>query len=292
MLALPVITIASGRHLGAALSPRRASISLGADPDCDLVLCDHGLAPCHARLRASPGGGVVVRAEDGPVEAVGLGRIEPGFEAELARGCEIEAGGARLRLGEPPVPPKSMRIGGPIAATLLAATLAAIPGALSGGGPAAPPRAAQVRGPVAAPAPRPARRDAMEALRARLAGEDLAGLDLTTSNGAIALGGHVAEDEAERLDAVLAWFDRSHPSAVLLTDGLTVGGPPAPPPEPPAIESVWHVGTEPWLVVDGAPLRAGETTLDGWALEAIEPGHAVFFHDGRRWRVHYAADAP
>ena len=289
---LPVITVAAGRHAGAALAPRAASITLGADPACDLVLCDAGLAARHARLSASAGG-VVVRAEGGAVEAVGLGRIEPGFEAELAHGCEIEVGGARLTLGVPVPRRAPARVGGPVAAALMAVALAAIPGTLSGSNQAVPPRAAQMRAPAAVPTPRPTRHETpVDALRSRLAEAEMPGVELATSDEAVMLSGRVAEEDVDRLDAALAWFDRTHPGTVLLTDGLTIGGPPAPPPEPPAIQSAWHVGAEPWLVVDGAPLRVGETAPGGWTLEAIETGHAIFAHAGRRWRVHYAADAP
>lgn len=50
------LRIFSGIHAGAraALAPGR--LLLGADPDCDLILCDPGVAPRHAELRSDDSG--------------------------------------------------------------------------------------------------------------------------------------------------------------------------------------------------------------------------------------------
>ncbi len=286
-----VFRVEAGTHAGATVTSSRATLTVGAALDNDVVLIGDNLAQHHGRLGLADSWPPRVRLEalDGPVEIPGGRMLQQGHVIDLPLPLSFRMGTAECSVSGRREPASLMRKSAPLAALVLA--LLIVPPVLSGlfSGVSGLFSSSPVPGPAvtttngSSPTDPAATQRWQEQLTNRLRMAGLAGqVSIERGGGGnIVAVGEVDETATEKWRDVLKWYDAQGSGPLLVNNVVRTGGQTA----LPGIRTVWLDANPQVVLANGQSAGVGETITGGWKIEAIERAGIVLSREGRTARI-------
>lgn len=311
------LKVVGGIHRGARVPVPDQSITLGSGDLCDVMLVDDDVTDTHCTIALNPKGCRIV-ACDAPVNLVGMGELEAGFQTDLALPVEFEIGNARLKLFSPtPLPPPRRRAAAKVPVFLaIAAALCFLPFSglytnqteVGGADPAPIPDrtlaktttedpqqtdqlAEQQEKPTKSAQASVVSQMSLEEIKSKLSAQlnerGLGDVDVQVGATELRAAGILPDTSYAAWNGVLDWFDSTYSDIVLIAEGISfrpkeIGHPPHP-----FIQSVWLIG-KPYVVVKGNRVYPGDSLESGWLLNQVEKTHSEFSFGDHKVRVRYA----
>lgn len=279
--------VTSGGQRGASVSLGDEVLTLGAAPDCDILLLADEVGDATATLTPDADGFLEV---SGQLVQIGGRRLKPGATERLGCHVPMKLGRAHLMIAgsldeadrvRKQRERRATQLGW--AASIAVAVCATGAVALTGGvGMKTADGAAQRMSPQ-----RPAAESflpllASNDLQARLAENGLASLIVSPNRdaGTVVVQGGLRPSERNRWDDVRKWFDATYGASVQLearlsadSDAVTL---------PFAVHSIWMLPYPRVTLHDGSQSRIGDMLPGGWHLDAIGENVVEISRNGER----------
>ena len=279
------IDVLSGAHRGVSQRAESGTITIGRDPNCDLILFADPIEARHVAIapKSSFGSSVVIRALDGSVVLDNGTTLEPGQYAEGQMPLDLSVAGTHVTISRTVNPHEFAR---PVMAVAVAlALIIAGPNLVDTAFSSVTRTTAPA--PVTAPAdttlltastPTAAETQAVvELFRDRVRNAGLGHLVEVSEggDGTILASGEIGRENGREWRRVLRWFD-GVPAAPGFVNAVRVGKAPV----MPEIASVWLLGEPEITLASGEKLREGDSARGGWTVKVISEDGVILSRNG------------
>ena len=278
------VDVLSGVHAGVSQRVDGGAITIGASPDCDLILFADDVGARHVTVapRSNWSSAVAIKAVDGPVILDSGERLEPGQWAEGQMPLDLSLNGTHVTITRSVNPHEFAR---PALAVAMALGLIVVGPNLVDTAFSSVKRSIEIQAPVAAPDPVTTATPAVQfetaqvidAFRDRVRESDLGHLIEISAgrDGTILASGEIGRENGRDWRRVLQWYD-AVPNGPDLVNAVRVGKSP----EMPSIASVWLLGEPEITLASGEKLREGDRARGGWVVKSIAEEGVILTRNG------------